>query len=135
VVGAPRGVVFDSTGAVYFEMYIHDQDSAAAKWIGTFGRTQALVSTTDSYGAYRLISQGHISPDRIDLRSFQQNQSSGTYTYLYYYNTVEQKYVDELPRSPLNAVGYMADHIALLSDQSRVFDAAGAQVYFNGSPT
>ena len=135
VVGAPRGVVFDSTGAEYFEMYIHDQDSAAAKWIGTFGRTQALVSTTDSYGTYRLISQGHISPDRIDLGSFQQNQSSGTYTYLYYYNTVEQKYVDELPGSPVNAVGYMADHIALLSDQSRVFDAAGAQVYFNGSPT
>jgi hypothetical protein len=135
ITGAPRSVVFDSTGIVYFENYIRDQDSAAAKWLAAYGQTQARVSTTDSYGANRLVSQGHISPYNIDYWSFQRNNSYGTYTYLYYYNTVEHKYVLELPESPSNTAGDMADHAALFSNQSRVFDAAGAQVYFKGSST
>jgi uncharacterized membrane protein len=132
--GPPRGWVFESTGETYFEHYIYEQDSAAAKWLATFGQTQARISTTDFYGPLRLVSQGHISPNYIDSWSFQQNRSFNTYTYLYYYNTVEQKYVIKHPGSP-DTAGDMADHIALLSNQSRVFDAAGAQVYFKGSPT
>ena len=119
--GAPRSVL-DSQGIVYLELYVHDQDADAAKWIGSFGGN-ATVSTTDAYGANRLISQGHISTDRIDAYSFQNNVTDTQFIYLYYANVVQQKYIVG------NAALNLAAHSVVYSNKSRVYDAGASQIY------
>jgi uncharacterized membrane protein len=130
-----RSVVFDATGATYFELYIYDQDAVAAKWIGAFAETNAIVQATDSMAGSRLISQGHISPHRVDWTAFQENKTNGLYTYLDYYNVVEQKYMAEGPGIPANAVGDMAEHSAILSGQNKILDTGGSEVFRNQNLT
>jgi uncharacterized membrane protein len=126
----PKGWVFESRGLGYFELIVHDQESAGAKWVGTLGQTQSGVAATDPFAANRLFSQGHIPSNVVNSLTFQKNESFSRYTYLDYYNTVEQKYVIWPPQLA-NPSGDMADHITVLSSQSRVYDAGGAQVYFD----
>ena len=89
--GAPASVL-DSQGTGYLELYIHDQDASAAKWIQLYGGN-ATVSATDAYGAERLVSQGHIPLYRINDYSFQNNTTDTQFIYLYYANVVQQKYI------------------------------------------
>lgn len=126
IAGTPRSVTLDSHGAIFFERYVYDQDAVAAKWLKLYGGTTS-VSTADTWGKLRLISEGHISPGLINDSSFQKNQTAGNYIYLYYYNVVEKKYevYGEAPDIP----GDMAEHLLVLSQNSRVFDAGGSQIY------
>jgi len=130
VTGTPRSWSFDSTGAVYFENIIHDQDSAAAKWIASSARPNATVAVTDIYGRARLGSQGHIPYFSISMLA--NNASYHEFTYLYYYNVVEHKYDAEGSGIPADTPGNMTVFSAALSGQSRVLDAGGSQVYYNG---
>jgi uncharacterized membrane protein len=119
--GAPRSVL-DSQGITYLELYIHNQDADAAKWIGVFGNN-ATVSAADAYGKNRLVSEGHISADRIDASSFQNNVTSTQFIYLYYANVVQQKYIVN------NTAFNLADHSIVYSNKSRVYDAGASQAY------
>ena len=119
--GAPR-TVLDSQGIVYGQWYIHDQDADAAKWIGLFGGN-ATISTADGAAENRLVSQGHISTDRIDSSSFQHNVTNTQFIYFYYYNVVQQKYI--VNNTALN----LADHSVVYSNTSRVYDAGASQIY------
>jgi hypothetical protein len=124
--GTPRGVTLDSQGAIYFERFVYDQDAVAAQWLALYGRTPS-VSTADTWGKLRLISEGHIGPDLIDDYSFQENRSGTNYTYLYYYNVVEKKY--EVCGGAPDIPGDMAQHSLMLSQKSRVLDTGGSQIY------
>ena len=119
--GAPRSVL-DSQGIQYFEYYIHDQDADAAKWLGLYSGN-ATISTADTYGEARLVSQGHISLDRINATSFQDNVTYSQFIYLYYYNVAQQKYI--VSNTALN----LQDHSIVYSNKSRVYDAGVSQVY------
>jgi hypothetical protein len=121
IAGAPRSVL-DSQGIGYLELYVHNQDADAAKWISLLGGN-ATVSTTDLYGEYRLVSQGHISTYRIDSTSFQNNVTNKQFIYLYYVNVVQQKYIAG------SNLHNLADHSVGYSNKSRVYDAGASQIY------
>jgi len=85
VFGVPHHITLNSEGNEYDRLYVHDQESYAAKWFKKYTETNTRVYTTDLFGRARLMSQAKIPPNRIkELRYFY----SGGYIYLRYNDVV-----------------------------------------------
>jgi uncharacterized membrane protein len=87
LLGFPNSIVLNSKGNEY-TLYLHDQDSYGAKWLGSYGNKSSRIST-DFVGGIILTSQGGIQLDSIDRNFEFKSSETGSYVYLRSYNTLE----------------------------------------------
>ena len=94
IFGVPRVITLNSEGEKHDLLYVHDQDSYAAKWLSSHGQ-QNLKIHCDHAGLLRLASQGGISGSLIDCNSIFKHKKKlyDGYIYLRYYNVVSDKFL------------------------------------------
>jgi uncharacterized membrane protein len=91
--GYPRPITLNSEGEQYDKMYVHDQESYGAKWLGDEGELKNTQIYTDRLGGMRLKSQAGIRG--YDTRSLlEEDRKINGYIYLRYYNVVDSKLLD-----------------------------------------
>jgi len=89
--GVESSIILESEGEGVDELYIHDQESYAAKWLNEYGE-KYLIIYTGHQGMYRLISQGKIEMGYIDEYSlFEKKELSKGYIYLRYSSIIQKK--------------------------------------------
>jgi uncharacterized membrane protein len=95
--GSPRSMVLNSAGLQYDMLFVHDQETACAKWLGQHATlSESSPVAADHLAGYRLISQAGISPSIISDVAFQLSEPvSRGYIFLTYTNTVSRMYIYE----------------------------------------
>ena len=92
----PESIVLNSEGPRFDHLYVHAQESFAAKWLGdnaVLGRAYTERIYASDISRERLISQGKISPRFIRSFSFlgPERRLPGGYVFLRYFNVVDGK--------------------------------------------
>ena len=97
VFDSPKAITLNSEGADYNYLYIHDQESYAAMWLGDHADLTNVMVYTDHAGHNRLVSQARISPFYAVNNSLllELNTEINGYIYLRYRNVVDGKLLDE----------------------------------------
>ncbi|MBA7560548.1 hypothetical protein ES708_02174 [subsurface metagenome] len=121
----PREITLNSKGSQYDSLYIHDQESYAAKWLGNNSELENIRIYTDHLGANALISQGGISPHSIDRYSFlKQSIKINGVIYMRYYNVVEGKLRNR------NGIEYnIAEYRNKFIGKSKLYDNGGSEIW------
>jgi uncharacterized membrane protein len=126
IFGVPVVITLNSGGEAYDRDYIHDQECCTAKWLMMNGEKNSLIYSTDMFGKQRLVSQGEISPNRIDAHSFSKHRNPRGYIYLSYNNVVKGKLATY-------SYGYVTDNMSEYSDmfigKSNIYDNAYSEIY------
>jgi uncharacterized membrane protein len=124
----PRSVVLNSEGSQYDVYFIHDEEVYAAKWLKKYADLETMKVFIDSGDAGRLISQGDISPTRIDQYSLTgtDEEIADGYIYLRYYNLVNGKIVT--PEVPLG-IHDTAEYQYKWEKKNRVYANGGSEIY------
>jgi len=90
----PKSLMTSSNCNQYDDLFIHDQESFAAKWMGNHVYRKGLHINTDYLGRFRVIIEGNIEPyfSVVD-NSLYCNQSINleNFVFLRYYNIVDNK--------------------------------------------
>ena len=94
IFGVPRAITLNSEGEQYDLMYVHDQESCAAKWLKSNTDEKAKIYA-DWYGNSRLVSQGGIRSSIYARSLIEDNKSiKEGYIYLRYTGVVNGKLMD-----------------------------------------
>jgi uncharacterized membrane protein len=94
LLGDPQVMTLASSGQDYNEMYVHDQETAAAKWISVYANKSDTVFS-DFYGTMKLVSQGGLLSTNYAGQFIQYNQPSPNgYFFLSYFGSVNSKVWD-----------------------------------------
>jgi uncharacterized membrane protein len=86
-------LLLNSEGPAYYNNYIHDEESYAAKWLRDNGELERTEIYADGLGSDWLISQAGISPWYGIQSLFESDKSVVGYIYLRYYNVVNGKLI------------------------------------------
>ena len=121
IFGASDSLIFSSEGERLDRRYIHDSEIRAAKWLMMNGEKEPRVYTTDGHGRHRVISQGRISPSRVDSYSFSKHRNIEGYIYLCYNNVVKGKLVA--------GTGNMSEYSDMFVGKSKVYSSGCAEIY------
>jgi uncharacterized membrane protein len=123
VFGVPRAITLNSEGKLYDIMYIHDQESYGAKWLGNYAAEGQKI-----YGDLECrwpVSQGKISPSLTNYRwLFTNPEGIDSYIYLRHYNVVNGKLMDT-HHNVHNMTGYQD----LFSEKNEIYDSGGSKIY------
>ena len=124
IFGVPREIALNSEGKEYDWLYVHDQESYSAKWLGILDVEQNNPKIyTDRYGGVGLISQGKIWTS-IDFWSLAAHEKIDGYIYLDYYNVVDEKLTD---------LSYITHNMAEYSDvfvgMGKIYDNGGSEIW------
>ena len=122
IFGAPVTLNLNSEGETYDREYVHDSESCGAMWLAMHGEKNSQIYTPDGHGSHRLLSQGKISPRRINSRSFSaQDRNIKGYIYLYYNNVVKGKL--------MAGTGNMTEYSDMFVRRSKIYNSGGAEIY------
>ena len=104
--------------------YVHDSESCAAKWLVLHEEKKSTVYTGGRSGTLRLISQGKISPGRIEGYAFSKHcKKIKGYIYLSYNNVVNSKLVVE-------GITYnLSEYSDMFIGKDKIYDSRGAEIY------
>ena len=118
--GVPRAITLNSEGEDYDLMYVHDQESCAAKWLGNY-RQQNLEIYSDHSGSLRLMSQRGISSRSIlNIKKIEDG-----YIYLRYYNLVADEFL------PAHGEAHnMTEYSDIFIKKSTIYDNGGSVIYW-----
>jgi uncharacterized membrane protein len=100
--------------------YVHDQESCGAKWLEEYSDKPRIY--TDSYGGIRLISQSHISQNR--LGSFIGRKDVDGYIYLRYYGVVNGKVLGSGWKTH-----NLTDYSNIFVEKSKIYVNGGSEVW------
>ena len=124
--GYPRAITLNSEGEGYDNMYVHDQDSYGAKWVGTH-HEKDLEIYGDTQGRIRLKSQTKPS-DAVKSRSLISPLIQGWrfkgYLYLWYRNVVHGELIDSK-----GEIYNMTDYSDTFIEKNRLYDNGGSEVW------
>ncbi|HWQ20922.1 MAG TPA: DUF2206 domain-containing protein [Methanotrichaceae archaeon] len=122
--GIHQAITLNSDGKVYDELYVHDQEAYAAKWIKSVSRVGTDVYS-DFYGTNRLTSQGGIQFPIYLKGLIEENSSQGDgYIYIRYYGAVQRKLLDSSEK------GHdITDYQWYLANRSLVYSNGGSEIY------
>ena len=99
VFGFPRAITLNSEGPLYTDMYVHDQESCAAKWIKDYGEEEERIYA-QGFSREILVSQakipGYVTGSRIS--EFKVSKGLDGYIYLRYMDIVDGGLVSKYPR-------------------------------------
>jgi uncharacterized membrane protein len=89
----PLTITLNSKGLNYDSMYIHEQETYAAKWISNFANMDTAIYS-DFYGSARLISQGSIPLAEYSGSLIEDMQTFDGYFFLRYTGVVNGMLLD-----------------------------------------
>ena len=123
IFGVPRAITLNSEGEQYTSMYIHDQESYGAEWLGDYAAERQEIYA-DPGGNLRLISQGKIALSLIS-RWWIPNPGKGDgYIYLRYYNVVNGEWIDYH-----GEVHNVTDYSDTLVGRNKIYNNGGSNVW------
>jgi len=122
--GIHQAITLNSDGKVYDELYVHDQETYAAKWLKCVSRDWTDVYS-DFYGTNRLTSQGGIQFPIYLKGLIEENSSQGDgYIYIRYYGAVQRKLLDSREKGH-----NITDYQWYLANRSLVYSNGGSEIY------
>jgi uncharacterized membrane protein len=121
-------ICLNSCGETYDRDYLHDQECCAAKWLIMKGEKDSQIYSTDMFGRQGLISQGKISPNRINRHSFSMREKLGGYIYLSYNNVVNGKLVARRGTGVYETCN-MSEYSDMLIEKNKIYNNAGSEIY------
>lgn len=123
----PRSIVLNSEGNQYDDLFIHEQESYAAKWLGESTEPKSVKIYTDYLGRFRVITQGMIPPllSRVDNSLLcQQNTEIDGYIYLRYYNVVNGKIAKGHKNRPK-----IAEYQDKFAGKAKIYSNGGSEIW------
>ena len=126
--GIPRAIILNSEGEQYEQMYVYDQDSYGARWLGS--HKSDMKTYTDYFGGEILCSQGKGRiPYRLsDRTSLFKNRKIDGYIYLRYYNVVDGKLWVSI-RGGLQGNHNTSDYADIFIEKSKIYANGGSEIY------
>jgi uncharacterized membrane protein len=122
--GYPRQITLNSEGEQYDMSYVHDQGSYGAKWLKSNTDEKAKIYA-DFYSDRRLVSQGKITPSRINHRWLATKPVNiKGYIYLSYNNVVNGKLI-----SIHNEIYNMTDYSGIFNEKNEIYDSGCSKIY------
>ena len=121
--GYPRQITLNSEGKRYDILYIHDQDSYGAKWLGDYAAERQKMYA-DFYGSRRLLSQGKIVSPLYSFNWLLKPEKIDGYIYLRHHNVVNGKLVN-----PYTGVYNMTDYQDLFLEKNEIYDSGCSKIY------
>ena len=121
--GVPRAITLNSEGRSYDILFMHDQESSAARWLGDHTAENARIYT-DQYGIMRLRTQGGIRSPIYAKVLIEDNRSVEGYIFLGHYNVVEGKLVDKL-----HQLHDMANYHDEFAGKAKIYSNGGSEVW------
>ena len=123
IFGVPRAIILNSEGEEqYARMYVHDQESYAAKWL-SYHRSKDVKIYTDYRGQMRLTSQGKISNKEIDLGLLVEHKKTAGYIYLRYDNVIKGRLIGA------DFKYYNITEYSNIFDKNKIYNNGGSEVY------
>ena len=120
--GYPRQIILNSDGEQYDMLYVHDQESYAAKWLRDCAKQQKIYAV-DWLGRRRLMSQGMIPINLIDHRAFLKHEKIRGYIYMRYYN------VNGRIISRDGEVYNMTEYSDMFIEKNKIYDNGGSEIW------
>jgi len=121
--GVPRAITLNSEGRSYDVLFIHDQETLAARWLGDYTAENARIYA-DKNGTMRLRTQGGIRSPAYAGALIEDNQSIEGYIFLGHYNVVEGKLVDRHYHSHP-----MANYHDEFAGKAKIYSNGGSEVW------
>ena len=123
--GYPRQITLNSEGRSYDMLYVHDQESYGAKWLSDYAVEEQRIHA-GFYGNRRLVSQGKITPSRINhgWLATKPVKIKG-YIYLSYHNVVNGELINYF-----NEIYNMTDYSGIFIEKNEVYDSGCSKIYF-----
>lgn len=115
--GVPGGITLNSAGKEYDQLYVHEQETYATRWIKEYTENGVPI-TTSGDGGERLASQGGISESQAGRGLYsmcQQGMKIGGYIYLAYQDVIDGQLVAEYPD--------------VFADKNKIYENGGSEVY------
>ncbi len=123
--GYPRGILLNSEGKEYDILYVYDQESYSAQWLKSNTDEKATIYA-DFYSDRRLISQGGITPSRIDHWWLATDPVRiDSYIYLRSANSMNGELVDYH-----NEVYDMADYSDIFFEKKGIYDSGCSKIHY-----
>jgi uncharacterized membrane protein len=132
----PRDMTLNSGGNQYDYLYIHEQESYAARWLKNNGELENTMIFTDLTGDGRLISQGKIPPregeypirgiESMNLvwPAWKDIELVPGYIYLRYYNVTEGKL-----QSRNWELHSITEYAAKFAGRGKIYNNGGSEVW------
>jgi uncharacterized membrane protein len=122
ICSVPRSVVLNSEGEQYNQLYVHDQENYASRWLKDYVADHRGKIYADHNGLYFLMSQGRIPQSQINMGGtivpvYQNYGKIDGYIYLRYQNVVKGE--------------LLADKTYDITNYSRMFDGKN-KIYTSG---
>ncbi|MBT9138603.1 MAG: hypothetical protein DDT31_01172 [Syntrophomonadaceae bacterium] len=122
--GVPASITLNSEGEAYDKMYIHDQESYAAKWLKSNTDEKAKIYS-DFWGTARLVSQGMIrSPTYAKSLIEDKEAIKEGYIYLRYTAVVGGKLLDWS-----GEWHDIAEYEGKFGDNNKIYANGGSEIY------
>ena len=123
ICGIPEEVILNSKGNSYYDLYVHDQESYAARWLKSNIELENTKIFTDWRGI-RLISQGMIPFNKIDRYTrLKPHEYIDGYIYLRYRNVVYGKVLDGYSESEFE------EYEGIFAGEDKIYTNGGSEVY------
>jgi uncharacterized membrane protein len=124
VFGVPQEITLNSKGQNYDVMYVHEQETYAAKWLKEHVREDARIYA-DWYGGSRLVSQGGIRSTVYPKAFIEEGKPLGKgYIYLRYCGAVDGKVMDSNYQWH-----YLIDYQNEFAKRPLIYSNGGSQVW------
>ena len=111
----PASVTLNSAGAEYKVLYVHEQESRAAKWLKGYGWEGMDLYTT--VGRRMLVSQAGITERQNKLLDSRHQESESPEGYIY------------LGYEDIAVDGAVTRHPDIFVDKSKIYASGGAEIY------
>lgn len=125
LLGNHHSIILESKGDEYDRLYINDQESYGARWLGNIQKDIYAMQKdiyTDYLGGIRLSSQGLIPPRSIDPISLADNKEINGYIYLRTDNIVNDRIMDK--NNTYHAVANYS-----FSGKNKIYESGGSEIY------
>ena len=120
----PEAVVINAEGHEYDSLYVHDQESSAAKWLYQNHNPNSIINT-DYTGYHRLVSEGGRAARPFnDLSLLDKEKGIEGYIYLRYFNVVNGKLLDSEYE-----IHEVADYAYRLLPKNKIYSNGGSDIY------
>ena len=121
--GYLRPITLNSEGEQYDMLYVHDQESYGAKWLGYYADEKAKMYA-DFHGSRRLLSQGKIWSPQYHFPWLSDPEAVNGYIYLGYSNILNGELLGRH-----NKVYNMTDYQDVFLKANKIYSNGGSEVW------
>jgi len=118
IFNVPASMALNSAGMEYEQVFLHDEDSYAAKWIDEYGKEEIKIYTGPWRGTRMLVSQSKIPRSRIRgsfISRYEEGKKIDGYVYLRRRDTEIHKVLTEYPD--------------IFAEKNKIYTANGSEIH------